>query len=383
VKLLHTADWHVGRNIKGRDRGPEHATVLAELAGVAASENVDLVLVAGDVFDSSNPSPESEQIVYRALLDLAEVAPVVVIAGNHDHPRRLQAVAPLLELGRVTVAGFVQPPDQGGLLEIKTDRGEPVFVALLPFVSQKHLVRFDQLMDQEQYQHEQVHAERVKRLAHLLCQPIPGDAVGILAAHLMMVGGTLGGGERVAHTIFDYAVPAAYLPGHLHYAALGHLHRRQRLTASTPTWYAGSPVQLDFGEETDQKGVLVVEAVPNEPAMVREVDLLMGRRLRTLTGTLPQLEELAGSQDGSYLRIVVEEASRPGLNDEVRRMFPEAVEVRLALGAADSVLARPARIGRPPGELFAEYLGTQNVGDPAVLAMFNELVEEADATDPA
>ena len=104
VKILHTSDWHVGRRIRGRDRSEEHRAVLAELIEIAVSNQVDLTVVAGDLFDASSPTALSEEIVWRALLDLAEVSPVVVVAGNHDGAARLDAVAPLLEMGRVTVS---------------------------------------------------------------------------------------------------------------------------------------------------------------------------------------------------------------------------------------------------------------------------------------
>ena len=97
--VLHTSDWHVGKAIRGHSRADEHRAVLAEIAGVAAEHTVDLVVVAGDLFETSAPTPESESIVYRALLDLAATgAEVVVVSGNHDNAHRLRAVAPLLEL---------------------------------------------------------------------------------------------------------------------------------------------------------------------------------------------------------------------------------------------------------------------------------------------
>lgn len=381
MKILHTADWHVGRTIRGKDRSHEHEQVLAEITDLAVKEQVDLVILAGDIFDAAAPPPEAERIVYRSLLDLAAVAPVVAIAGNHDHPRRLEAIAPLLELGRVTVAGLVHPPDQGGLLQIKTEHGEPVFIALLPFVAQRYLVRFDQLMKDEKFQHDVAYSERIGRLIGELCAPIPTDVIGILTSHLMVVGGTLGGGERSAHTVFDYAVPATHFPGSLHYVALGHLHRRQRVPAAAPAWYAGSPLQLDFGEEKDEKGVLLIEAVPQQPAMVREVNLKGGLRLRTLRGTFEQLVAMVDQQDDAHLRIVVEDSVRPGLNDEVRSLFPNAVEVKISQEPAGQAAAKPVRIGRPPGELFAEYLDHQGEKDSRLLALFQDLVEEADATD--
>src|SRR5687768_293974 len=118
MKLLHTGDWHVGRTIRGRSRDDEHRQVLSEIARIAGDEKVDLVLVAGDIFDTAAPSAAAEEIVYRALLNLAEVAPVVIIAGNHDNPSRLNAVAPLLSLGRVTVGSTITRPDEGGILDL-------------------------------------------------------------------------------------------------------------------------------------------------------------------------------------------------------------------------------------------------------------------------
>ena len=104
MRFLHTGDWHVGKALRGRSQADEHRAVLAEVAAVAEAEQVDAALVAGDLFDTAAPSAESEQIVYEALLALARTgAHVVVVSGNHDNERRLQAVAPLLELGRVTV----------------------------------------------------------------------------------------------------------------------------------------------------------------------------------------------------------------------------------------------------------------------------------------
>src|SRR3970040_2954160 len=113
MRLLHTSDWHVGRKIRGRSRVDEHRPVLDEIVDVAGDRRVDATLVAGYLFDVSSPSPEDEAIVYRALLDLAEIGPVLVVAGNHDSPARLEAVKPLLDLGRITVAARPSPPAAG------------------------------------------------------------------------------------------------------------------------------------------------------------------------------------------------------------------------------------------------------------------------------
>src|SRR5918995_5472832 len=115
MRVLHTSDWHVGKALRGRSRAAEHEAVLAEIAGVAGRESVDLVIVAGDLFDTATPTAEAERIVYQALLDLADGGrPVLVVAGNHDSAQRLGAVAPLSEASRIHVASAVRPPHHGG-----------------------------------------------------------------------------------------------------------------------------------------------------------------------------------------------------------------------------------------------------------------------------
>ncbi len=373
MKLLHTADWHVGRTIRGRSRADEHREVLSEIAGIAAEESVDLVLVAGDVFDVSAPSAESEAIAYRALLDLAQVAPVLVVSGNHDHPRRLQAVAPLLDLGRVTVVALPARPEDGGVVHFAD---LDTRVALLPFLSQRAIVTADDLMALDPDQHDGKYAGRLGAVIDKLTDGMTTDTVNIVCSHLTVHGGTMGGGERTAH-VFPYAIPAQSFPGSLSYVALGHLHRLQKVAAPAPVWYSGSPLQLDFGEVDDAKGVLVVEAEPGLPPTIREVPLQSGRRLVRLSGTLEQVAARAGTTGDAYLKIELDEPSRAGLADEVRDLFPEAVDVVLA--APERGRRRtPAetRLGRAPGDLFREYLDERNVDDARLTALFDELLEK-------
>jgi exonuclease SbcD len=385
MRILHTSDWHVGKTLRGRSRADEHAAVLAEIAGIARAEAVDLVLVAGDLFDSAAPAPDAEQIVYRTLLDLADTgARVVVVAGNHDHPRRLDAVRPLLAAAGVTVAPALAAPDAGGVLDVEVARtGEHARVALLPFLSQRTIVRADDLLRLDADEHAGAYAGRLGQIVAALCAGMGASTVNLLVAHLMAVGGTLGGGERAAHTIFDYCVPATVLPASLHYAALGHLHRPQRLAGPCPTWYAGSPLQLDFGETADRKAVLLVDAAPGRPAAVREVALSAGRRLRTVRGTLAELRALAGTTGEDWLRVVIDEPPAPGLADAVREVFPHAVDVAVAARDVDPGRAaeRPSRLGRSPTALFGEYLTARGVEDPRLPALFAELLDQASSSE--
>jgi len=384
--LVHTADWHVGKPMRGRDRGVEHAAVLAEIASVVDERSADVVLVAGDLFETAAPAPQAERIVYEALLALADTgAVVVVIGGNHDNPRRLAAVAPLLELGRVRLLASPRRPDEGGVQVIETPSGQTLRLGLLPFASQRTIVTAADLMAADAAEHGQKYGERLRLVIESLADEVlagDDDAVFALMAHAMVAGGTLGGGERSAHTIFDYAVSGAAFPTSLQYVALGHLHRTQEVVGSgCPTWYPGSPLQLDFGEEQDDKHVLVVDVDPGAPASVEAVALRSGRRLRTIEGTLAELGDLTGSTGDDWLRVRVDEPARAGLAEEVRDLFPHAVDITVHRSEHEvPTVERAARLGRSPRELFDEYLAEQGVEDDRLTALFDDLLEEVTAS---
>ena len=379
MRILHTSDWHVGRTIRGRSRAAEHEAVLAEIVRIAAEREVDLVLVAGDQFDTAAPSPDAERIVWQALLDLAATgAHVVTVAGNHDNPGRLQAVAPLLALSRITTGAHLARPDQGGTVDVTVASGETARIALLPFLSQRSIVRADELMELDAFEHSPRYDERARKVLASLCAGFATDTVNLAVTHLMVAGGTLGGGERSAHTIFDYAVAAAAFPASAHYVALGHLHRAQKVPAGAPVHYSGSPLQLDFGETADTKSVTLVDATAGKPAEVETIPLTAGRRLRTLRGTLEDLEAQAGTTGDDYLRVIVRGERRAGLADLVRDWYPHAVDVAMetpAEAAPDPGAARG--LSRSPHELFAEYLAGQGAQDERVLALFDELLDAA------
>ncbi len=400
MRLLHTSDWHVGKAIRGRSRADEHQAVLAEIAAIAESESVDLVVVAGDLFDTAAPTPEAERVVYRALLDLAAGRrPVVVVAGNHDSAQRLGAVAPLSQASGIHLASSIRPPGDGGVLELAVD-GETALVALVPFPSQRYVVTADLLLSGDAADAHAVYADRIGRIAAALTAGFRADTVNLVVAHLMVMGGVLGGGERGAHTVFDYWVPATAFPGSAQYVALGHLHRAQQLAGPAPLHYCGSPLQLDFGESANEPVVNVVDVRPGLPADVRAVPLTAGRRLRTVRGTLAEvLARLGGGEAGGevgdvgevgddHLRVVLDEPARVGLADEVRAAAPNAVEVVLAprdddgrRGRGDRV-ADPDRLRRTPHDLLVEYLTGNDAHDERVVRLFDELVDEI-ASAPA
>ena len=386
MKLLHTADWHVGKSIKGLSRLAEHTAVLADIVRIADAERADVIVISGDVYETPAPSPEAEAVVLRTLLDLRDTgAQVVVVSGNHDNAARFEAVRPVLGALGITVSGAPRRRDGGGLIELETASGDGARVALLPFCSQRSIIRSAQLMELDAAQLAQTYDERMRRMIAHLADELPDDAVNVVAAHGMVGGAALGGGERAAQTFMDYWIGAAAFPSALHYVALGHVHRTQQIGGAAPIWYSGSPLQVDFGETDPSANVLVVEATPSTPARVRPVAVAGGRILRTLRGNLEQLRAVAGTTGADFLRVIVDEPGRAGLAETVRALLGDTVvDVQLARrddGADESGsgAGAGAKRARTPHELFAEYLGHEQIDDARIARLFAELLDEETA----
>ena len=171
-----------------------------------------------------------------------------MIAGNHDSDRRWQAVQPLLELGAVITCPVFADPDTSVVEVPSRDGREVMLVAVLPFLSQRWVVKAEQLMGGEASESAQLYEERYRKLCGWLCAAFRSDTVNVVAAHAFVHGSDPAGSERAAHLSAAYGVSASVFPAAADYVALGHLHRPQEIPGPCPIRYCGSPLQLDFGE---------------------------------------------------------------------------------------------------------------------------------------
>ena len=384
VRLLHTSDWHIGKTIRGLSRADEHREVLAEIAEIATERDIDIVVVAGDLFETSSPNAESEAIAWRALLDLASTAAhVVVIAGNHDNPRRLGALRDLARLGNIHIVAEPRRPDDGGVLKLEVG-DTAVNIAALPFVSKRGIVRADELMSAEAFEHQGLYADRVANVLGALESGFDDDAVRVVVAHGFVLGGGAGGGERPAHLTDEYALPAQVFPTSAHYVALGHLHKAQKVPGPTAIHYSGSILQLDFGDKDSAKSVAVVELSPDSPAAVDSVRLSGGRALRTVIGTVDELRTRKVKDE--WLRVRVREARRPELADEVRAIFGDrCVDVFIESDTphADAPRTRELIATRTPRQLYADYLESSGIEGEELVVLFDELLAEVTSSADA
>jgi len=379
MKILHTSDWHVGKVLKGHSRLGEHISVLAEVVEIARAERPDLVIVAGDLYDTAAPTPDATRVVTRALSALRGTgARVVAIGGNHDNGPALEALRPWAEAAGIILRGTVRDNPEDHLIDGVTAGGERWRLVALPFVSQRYAVRAVEMYDLTAAEATQTYADHLGRLIGRLTGSFTAaDTVNLITGHLTVVGGHAGGGEREVHTVLGYAVPATVFPTSAHYVALGHLHRAQRIDGPCPIRYSGSPLAIDFGEEDNTPSVTVVEVTAATAARVREVPISAATPLRTVRGSLDELT--AGEHGPGWLRVYIRESPRAGLREEVQAQLPRALEVRIDpdfLPSAGTATRPARRAGRAPGELFADYLASRGHDDDGVRALFDTLYEE-------
>ena len=339
MKLLHTADWHAGRTLKGQDRTPELREALGEIAELAREQAVDLVLVPGDVYDKKTPSAEAEAAVYDFFLALSEAGiPSVVIAGNHDAPGRLDAVSGMFDLAGTRVLGEAKVAGQGGAFELHVG-GETAQIAALPFVSERRIVRYGDLLGSDPGAWSEKYQAGMRRLITNLCEPFRDDSVNLLLLHTAMEGATLANSEYTFHCTSSYTLSADTLPEQVNYVALGHIHKPQSVSGfpDNAARYSGSLLQLDFGEAGDAKYAYVVEARagrPTELLVAHEVQA--GKKLKHLkidASTAAGLDELDRKllevQDfPGWLKLSLRvDRPRPGLKDRIKTQLPQVLSV--------------------------------------------------------
>jgi exonuclease SbcD len=378
MRILHTSDWHVGKVLKGRSRHDEHIRVLAQVVEIARAERPDLVIVAGDLYDTAAPSPDSTRVVTRALSALRQTgAQVVAIGGNHDNGAALDALRPWADAAGIVLRGAVGKDPDELLITGTTAGGERWRLVALPFLSQRYAIRAAEMYELTAAEATQTYADHIARLIARLSEPFadPG-AVNLLTAHLTIFGASTGGGERDAHTVMGYAVPATVFPANAHYVALGHLHRSQQVVGPCPVRYCGSPLAVDFGEEENIPSVAVVDVAVDQAARVRDVPVRGARTLRTVRGTLEQLATV--NVPDAWLRVFVREKPRVGLREDVQELLPDALEVRIDPDMVPDLKGAQMaqRAGRSPRQLFGDYLDSRGSAEDGVRELFDELYDE-------
>ena len=399
MRLLHTSDWHLGKRLGSFSRAAEHEAFLDELVELAA--DVDLVIIAGDVFDTYNPPIESEELFYDTMARLGDGGrtAVVVIAGNHDSPDRLSAPVPLSATHGVFILGRPGDPvgtrrarpgrvallePQPSVLELALPCGQTAVVAAVPYPSESRLQTLlsASLRDRDlQAAYEHHLAAVFERLA----TSFRPDTLNIATSHLAIRSCMPSESER-ALVGGAYQIAASALPARAQYVALGHLHRPQAVEdAPTTTRYCGAPLAFRMSEADYERSHCIVDLQPGQSAQVTCVPIAAGRPLVVWDATsfdevLHEVE--AGRHADAFieLRVHGDRYLNHAELSTLRKLPRDFVRIRSILPeAARSPNPRAERRALPASELFRAFYREQVEEEPeaALVDLFVELTDAA------
>ncbi len=359
MNILHTSDWHIGKRLMDRERLPEQAEALEELVRICEDEQIDVVLVAGDVFDTFMPSAEAEEVFFRAVKRLAgERRAVVLISGNHDDGVRLAASAPLsAEEGIYLFGGGKRPLPAGGgrgvhavqtgenHILLENERGERLYVNALPYPNEARL---------KEEKTDESYPEKVSRWIARGGQSRPAGVPYILLTHLFAAGGVSGESERDIELGGARVVPLDCFPDDA-FTALGHLHKRQRLRGNV--YYSGSLLQYSFDEANIPKSAALLKTEGDKVCFVREIPLTAGKKLVRLEAAgVEQALMLLQRYEGAFVELTLHltapltSRETMSLREANEGLVSLIVRTQAAEGAPEIV-----RSSLSSEELFVEY----------------------------
>ena len=402
MRLLHTSDWHLGRQLEGRSRMDEQVAVLEEISLLAREERVDLVIVAGDVFDTVNPGAEAERLFYHTLEHLSEGGrrAVLLIAGNHDHPDRLAAAGPLASHSGVVLAG--RPGDLvatvgvsghgvtwrslgDGVLSLGlAASGEEAIIAALPYPSE---ARLGQMLKETLEEHalQSAYSDRVGSLFQRAAEHFREDTVNLATSHLFVRGGYETDSERPIQVGGAYTVGPEALPAGAHYVALGHLHRAQPVVGCARARYSGSPLAYSFSEAGQVKAVFLVEVQPEDGpggAKVREIPLRTGHPLVSWEAGEGYAQALRWAEEGRDpgawidLELHLTEPLTIDRIQHLRELRPRLVQIRTVASGPREAVSVELRSHMGDDELFRLFYERERGVPPLdeTVALFLDLV---------
>jgi len=406
MKILHTADWHLGKYLGVISRHQEQVAVLEEICALADAEDVDAVIVAGDLFDAFNPPVESVELMYKTLKRLAKNGEraVVAIAGNHDSPERIEAPDPLARECGIIFAGYPQSKvspfsltdgislvrSDEGFVELKLPCSEPPLrILLTPYANEARLKAYLGTENRGAELRTMLQAFW-SNLASKYCDE---RGVNILVAHLFLM---QKGGQKFEESDDEKSIAgpggaqvinSENIPSGIQYTAMGHLHQHHEVASQPcPVMYSGSPLAYSMNEEDQDKYVVIIEAEPAKRASIRPVRLKQGKRLvrKQFTSVGSAVTWL---QSNPSVLVELTMATETYLTAAERKRLYNAhsgiddiIPLVKSVDGEFAALSTPADLRKSVEELFIEYFHHEQGQTPNkdLLELFREIqaVEE-------
>ena len=355
MKILHTGDWHLGKNLEGQSRMDEQERFLEDFIDIVKDNDIDLVIIAGDIYDSSNPPARAEKMFYDTLkkLSLGGERMTLVISGNHDNPDRLVAAGPLArEHGIVMVGtpksvvpvgiyGKNEVVDSGeGFIEISIN-GENAVILTVPYPSEKRLneVLYSTMDDEEEKM--KSYSDRIFSLFDGLKKHYRKDTINLVTTHLFAMGSEEGGSERSIQLGGSYIVDGSCFPKEAQYIALGHVHKPQIVPGTERrARYSGSPIHYNKKEINFTKKCFVIDAKAGEPCDITDIELKVYKPIEVwkcngVEEAINKCEENKDRECWVYLEITTDRYIR---EDEIKMMKDiksDILEIMPKISSAD------------------------------------------------
>lgn len=401
MKILHTADWHLGKRLDRFSRLEEQILVMNEIIEIADAQQVDLVLVAGDLFDNFNPSTEAVELFYKTLKRLSRNGkrPVIAISGNHDSPSFIDAPDPLARECGIILIGFpnaeIAPfelddfkisTSAAGFLELEM-KNLPFPIRLLhtPYANEIRLKEY--FGEEKEAELNKTLAENWQKNATDFCDE---KGVNLLMTHLYMnkKGAPLldepEGEKPIKIGNADLVFPDI-IPEQIQYTALGHLHGFKNIgTEEKPVVYASSPLCYSFSEAGQTKYVSIIEATPNQPVSYEKIALQKGKALvRKTFQSVEKAVEWLNENQNTLVELTLE--SETYLKAEERKLLYQSHEGIVYLipkvknQEIDENISSEINLSQDIQTLFQEYFKSKNNGQEAnedLIHLFNEIVSE-------
>lgn len=317
MKILHTSDWHIGRTLYGRKRYEEFEAFLIWQSETIQQNEIDALLVAGDVFDTSAPSNRAQELYYRFLCRVADSScrHVVIVAGNHDSPSFLNAPKELLKALDVHVVGSATSSLEDEVLVLRNEQDVPeLIVCAVPYLRDRDIrvaEAGESVEDKERKLIDGIrtHYAAVAALAEQKREELGVDIPIVAMGHLFTAGGQTVDGDGVRELYIGSLahVTAGIFPACFNYVALGHLHVPQKVNGLETIRYSGSPLPMGFGEAKQQKSVCQVE-FHSTAASVQLVDVPVFRKLERVKGDWDSISsrilELSATDSQAWLEVI-------------------------------------------------------------------------------
>ena len=401
MKFIHTSDWHLGKSLEGHSRLEEQEQFCDDFVKLVNDNDIDMVIIAGDIYDTSNPPAQAEKLFYKTVSRLANNGErcVLIISGNHDNPERLAAITPLAHEQGIIVLGYPLSSTEKAkykgfeILEAKEGclkveiKGEKATIITLPYPSEKRLNEaIGNPSNDEEAQ--KTYSERVGELFRELEENFQEDTINIAVSHIFVVGGEGTDSERPIQLGGSLLVEKKDLPTKAQYIALGHLHKPQKASHRLNAYYSGSPLQYSKDERSYAKGANIVDLKAGESPIIQSIYFKNYKPIEVFkcNGIEEAIKICDDNKDRniwSYFEIKTEHVISQSEIKKMKELLDDIIEIRPIITSEYNEEEIDIN-EKSMGELFKEFYQFSTGLDPRgeLMDLFLDIIsEEGDLED--